>query len=82
MRAQEHKYLEQLMLVVSAISLRPDIRGCVALACSGSFPGNVRVMLSIAYAAARAYCLPPEWTGMPPAGWPGRRPSAERTGLI
>jgi hypothetical protein len=28
-------------------------------------------MMSTVYAAARAYCLPPERTGTPPAGWPG-----------
>jgi hypothetical protein len=55
---------------------------CVVLACSGSFPGNVRVMMSTVYAAARAYRLPPEWTGMPPAGWLGRHPSTEWTGRI
>jgi hypothetical protein len=38
--------------------------------------------MSTTYAAAQAYCLPPEWTGTPPAGWPGRRPSAEWTWLI
>jgi hypothetical protein len=54
----------------------------VVSACSGSFTGNVRVMMSTVYAAARAYCLPPERTGTPPAGWPGRRPSAEWIGHI
>jgi hypothetical protein len=39
--------------------------------------GNVRMMMSIVYAAARAYCLPTEWIGTLPAGWPGRRPSVE-----
>jgi hypothetical protein len=43
---------------------------------------NARVMMSTVYAATRAYCLPTEWTGTPPAGWPGRRPSAEWTGHI
>jgi hypothetical protein len=52
------------------------------LICRGCFLGNVRVMMSIVYAAARAYCLPVEWTGTPPAGWPGCRPSAEWTWLI
>jgi hypothetical protein len=52
------------------------------LICRGCFLGNARVMMSIVYAGARAYCLPVEWTGTPPAGWPGRRPSAEWTGLI
>jgi hypothetical protein len=44
--------------------------------------GNARVMMSIVYAAARAYCLPMEWIGTPPAGWPGRRLPAEWTGHI
>jgi hypothetical protein len=44
--------------------------------------GNVRVMMSVVYAAARAYYLPMEWTGTPPARWPGRHPSAEWTGHI
>jgi hypothetical protein len=29
--------------------------------------------MSTVYAAARAYYLPPERTGTPPAGWPDRR---------
>jgi hypothetical protein len=62
------------MLVPSAISLRPDICGLRSIACSESFPGNVRVMMITVYAVARSYCLPPEWTGTPPAGWPGRCP--------
>jgi hypothetical protein len=55
---------------------------CVALACSGSFPGDVRVMMSIVHSAARVYCLPTEWTGTPPAKWSGRRLPAEWTGHI
>jgi hypothetical protein len=35
--------------------------------------------MSIVYAAVRAYYLPPERMGMPPAGWPGHRPSVEWT---
>jgi hypothetical protein len=46
------------------------------------FLGNVRAMMSTVYATARAYCLPTEWTGTPPAGWFGRRPSVEWTGHI
>jgi hypothetical protein len=46
------------------------------------FLGNVQVMMIIVYVAARAYCLPTEWTGTPPAGWPGRCSSAEWTGHI
>jgi hypothetical protein len=37
------------------------------LMCSGSFLGNMRVMMSIVHAAAWACRLPMEWTGMPPA---------------
>jgi hypothetical protein len=44
--------------------------------------GNARVMMSTVYAAARAYCLPSEWTGTPPARWPGRRPLVEWAGHI
>jgi hypothetical protein len=44
--------------------------------------GNARVIMSIVYAAARAYCLSLEWTGTPPARWSGRRTSAEWTGHI
>jgi hypothetical protein len=40
---------------------------CVALACSESFPVNVRVMMSIVHMTAWAYHLPVEWIGMPPA---------------
>jgi hypothetical protein len=32
------------------------------------FLGNTRVMMSIVYTSARAYCLPMEWTGTLPAG--------------
>jgi hypothetical protein len=52
------------------------------LICHGCLLGNAQVMMSIVYAAARAYCLPVELTGTPPAGWPSHRPSAEWTGLI
>ena len=46
------------------------------------FLGNVRVMMSIVYTTTRVYCLPTEWTGTPPAGRPGRRPSTGQIGLI
>jgi hypothetical protein len=52
------------------------------LICRGYFLSNVRVMMSIVYAAARAYCLPVEWIGTPPTEWTGRRPPAEWTWLI
>jgi hypothetical protein len=55
---------------------------CVVLACRGSFPGNVYVMMDTMHLAARAYCLSMDWTGTPPAGWPGRRLPAEWTGHI
>jgi hypothetical protein len=54
----------------------------IVLICRGYLLGNVRVMMSIVYAVARAYCLPTEWTGTPLARWPGRRPLAEWTGHI
>jgi hypothetical protein len=57
-----------IMFVVHAVLIS---RGCSL--------GNVRMMMSIVYAAARAYCLPTEWTGTPPVGWPSRHPSAEWT---
>jgi hypothetical protein len=56
----------------------PKHRAC----CYWSFTGNVRVMMSTVYATAWAYFLPPERTGTPPVGWPGRRPSLEWTGHI
>jgi hypothetical protein len=52
------------------------------LICRSCFLGNARVMMSIVYAAARAYCLPVEWTGTPPAEWTGHRLPVEWTGLI
>jgi hypothetical protein len=52
------------------------------LICRGCFLGNAQVMMSVVHVAAWAHCLPMEWTGTPPTGWPGCRPSAEWTGLI
>jgi hypothetical protein len=68
--------------VAQKISERHNVRSayCIDILCC--FLGNARVMMSIAYAVARAYCLPPEWIGTPPTGWPGRRPSAEWTRFI
>jgi hypothetical protein len=54
----------------------------IVLISRGCLLGNARVMMSTVYAAARAYCLPTDWTDTPPAGWPGRRPSSEWTGHI
>jgi hypothetical protein len=60
------------------ISERHNICGAYSIDIPRCFLGNARVMMSIVYAAARAYCLPTEWTGTLPARWPGRRPSANK----
>jgi hypothetical protein len=65
-----------------AISVRHNVCSAYSIDILCYFLGNARVMMSIVYAVARAYCLPTEWTGTPPAGWPGRSPSAGWTGLI
>jgi hypothetical protein len=52
----------------------------VVLICSGSFLGNVGVMMSVVHAAVWACCLPMEWTGTPPMEWIGRRLPAECIG--
>jgi hypothetical protein len=54
----------------------------IVLISRGCFLGNARTMMSTVYAAARAYCLPMEWTGTPPARWFGCRPSAKWIGHI
>jgi hypothetical protein len=59
------------------ISERHNVRSAYSIDIPRCFLGNALVMMSIVYAAARAYCLPMEWTGTPPAGWPGRRLPAE-----
>jgi hypothetical protein len=64
------------------ISERHNVRSAYSIDILRCFLGNTRVMMSIVYAAARVYCLPTEWIGTPPTGWPGRRPSAEWTRLI
>jgi hypothetical protein len=64
------------------ISERHNVCGAYSIDILRCFLGNVRVMMSIVYAAAQAYCLPTEWIGTLPAGWPGHRPSAEWTGHI
>jgi hypothetical protein len=64
------------------ISERHNVRSAYSIDILRCFLGNARVMVSIVYAAARAYCLPTEWIGMPPAGWPGRLPSVDWTGHI
>jgi hypothetical protein len=43
------------------------------LICSGSFLGNVRVMMSAVHAAVWACCLPMEWIGTPPVSGMDRR---------
>jgi hypothetical protein len=65
--------------VAQKFSERHNVHSVYGIDILRCFLGNVRVMMSIAYAAARAHCLPAEWTGMPPAGWSGRRLSAEWT---
>jgi hypothetical protein len=52
------------------------------LICRGCFLSNARVMMSIVYAVAWLYCLPMEYTGTPPAGWPSLCLPVELTGLI
>jgi hypothetical protein len=67
---------------VCAIS-RPMLSAArAALTCSGSFLGNVRVMMGVVYAVVWACSPPVEWTGMPPVGWTGRCLPAEWTSLI
>jgi hypothetical protein len=51
-----------------AISERHNVRSAYSIDMSRCFLGNARVMMSIVYVAARAYCLPVEWTGTPPTG--------------
>jgi hypothetical protein len=51
---------------------------CVVLACRGSFPSHIRVMMIMAHATVWSRRLPREWTGTPPVGWSGHRPPAER----
>jgi hypothetical protein len=68
--------------VAQKISKRHNVRSVYNLDILRCFLGNVRVMMSIVYAIARVYCLPTEWTGTPPAGWPGHCSSVEWTGHI
>jgi hypothetical protein len=65
-----------------AISERHNVRSAYSIDMSLQLLRYTRVMMSAAHAAAWAYCLPMEWTGTPPARCPGRRSSAEWTGLI
>jgi hypothetical protein len=51
-----------------AISEPHNVRSAYDIDMPHCFLGNTRVMMSIVYAAARAYCLLMEWTGTPPAG--------------
>jgi hypothetical protein len=64
------------------ISERHNVHSAYSIDMSPLLPRYARVMMSVAHAAAWAYCLPTEWTGMPPARWPGRLPSAEWKGHI
>jgi hypothetical protein len=68
--------------VAQKISERHNVHSAYGIGILRCFLSNVRVMMSIVYAAARAHCLPTKWTGTPPTGWPGLRPSAEWTGHI
>jgi hypothetical protein len=68
--------------VAQKISERHNVHSAYDIDTLRCFLGNVRVMMNIAYAVARAHCLSMEWIGTPPAGWPGRRPSVEWTGQI
>jgi hypothetical protein len=68
--------------VVQKISEHHNVRSVYSIDILRCFLGNARVMMSIVYATARAYCLPTNWTGTPPVGWSGSRPSEEWTGHI
>jgi hypothetical protein len=61
------------------ISEHHNVRSAYSIDIPRCFLGNARVMMSIVYAIARAYFLPMEWIGTPPAGWPGQRLLAEWT---
>ena len=64
------------------ISERHNVHSAYSIDIPRCFLGNARVMMSIVYAAARAYRLPMEWTGTLLAGWPGHCLPAEWTGHI
>jgi hypothetical protein len=64
------------------ISERHNVGSAYSIDIPCCFLGNARVMMSIVYPTARAYCMPMEWTGTLPTGWPGRRLPAEWTGHI
>jgi hypothetical protein len=49
------------------ISERHNVCSAYSIDILRRYLGNARVMMSIVYAAARAYYLPMEWTGTPPA---------------
>jgi hypothetical protein len=67
---------------VRVISERHNVCSAHSIDMMSFLPRYERVMMSVAHAAAWAYCLPTEWKGMPPVRRPGYRPSAEWTGLI
>jgi hypothetical protein len=54
----------------------------IVLISRGCFLGNARVIMSVAHVAVWTRRLPMDWTGTPPAGWFGRCPPEEWTGLI
>jgi hypothetical protein len=68
--------------VAQKIFERHNVRSVCSLDIMCCFLGNMRVMMNIVYAAARVCCLPTEWIGTPPAGWPCRCSSAEWIGHI
>jgi hypothetical protein len=65
-----------------AISERHNVRSPYSIDMSRLLPRYARVMMSVVHATVWMCRLPMEWTGTPPAGWSGHRPSAEWTGLI
>jgi hypothetical protein len=77
--AKQREYIIEVSnaSIAQKISERHNVRSAHNIDILRCFLGNARVMMSIVYAAAQAYCLPTEWTGTPPAGWPGHHPSVE-----
>jgi hypothetical protein len=74
------KYLEQLMQVTPVQSPGALMSAArAALIHNGSFPGNVRVMMSAVHATVWVCCLPAKRTDTPPAEWTGHRLPADRS---
>jgi hypothetical protein len=77
------KWKEELMPAMPGRSpVHHNVRSAYSIDMPLLFLRYARVIMSAAHAAAWAYCLPTEWTGTPPARWPGRRTLAEWTGHI